>query len=65
MQAKILENQEIKKKKNKTYLQPPKQQELVKIREINEIETRETIQRINKPLCWFCKINKITSPLSN
>lgn len=64
MQVKILENQEIKKfKKN---LKPPRQQELVKIRAgINEVETWKAIQRINKPLRWFCYINKITSPLSN
>jgi hypothetical protein len=41
--------------------------EIIKIRaEINEIETKKTIQRINKTKSWFFeKINKINRPLAN
>ncbi|KAF6301838.1 hypothetical protein mRhiFer1_008753 [Rhinolophus ferrumequinum] len=40
--------------------------EIIKIRaEINEIETRKTIQKINESKCWFLeKINKIDKPLA-
>jgi hypothetical protein len=43
-----------------------KQQEILKLRaEINQIETKRTIQRINKTRSWFFeKINKIDKPLS-
>jgi hypothetical protein len=34
--------------------------------EINEIETKKTIQRINKTKSWFFeKINKFDKPLAN
>jgi hypothetical protein len=41
--------------------------EIIKIRaEINEIETKQTIQRINETKSWFFeKINKIDRPLAN
>jgi hypothetical protein len=41
--------------------------ELIKIRaEINKIETKKTIQRINEKKSWFFeKINKIDRPLAN
>jgi hypothetical protein len=41
-------------------------QEIIKIRaEINQIETKRTIQRINKTRSWFfVKINKIDKPLA-
>jgi preprotein translocase subunit SecA len=41
--------------------------EIIKIRaEINEIETKKTMQRINETKCWFFeKINKINKPLAN
>jgi hypothetical protein len=41
--------------------------EIIKIRaEINEIETKKTIQRINETKSWFFeKIDKINSPLAN
>jgi hypothetical protein len=41
--------------------------EIIKIRaEINEIETKKTIQRINETKSWFFeKINKIDRPLAN
>ena len=40
-------------------------QEIVKLRiEINQLETKRTIQRINKAKAWFFeKINKIDKPL--
>ena len=41
-------------------------QEIIKLRaEINKIETKKTIQRINETKSWFFKkINKIDKPLS-
>jgi hypothetical protein len=41
--------------------------EIIKIRaEINEIETKKTIQRINETKSWFFeKINKTNKPLAN
>jgi hypothetical protein len=41
--------------------------EIIKVRaEINEIETKKTIQRINETESWFFeKINKIDGPLAN
>jgi hypothetical protein len=41
-----------------------RQQEIIKLRyEINQIETKRTIQRINKTRsCFFVKINKIDQP---
>ena len=43
-----------------------RQQEIIKLRaEINQIETKRTIQRINKSRSWFFeKINKIDKPLA-
>ncbi|KAL6030600.1 hypothetical protein STEG23_036557 [Scotinomys teguina] len=43
-----------------------RRKEIIKLRaEINKIETKETIQRINETKCWFFeKINKIDKPLS-
>ena len=43
-----------------------RRKEIVKIRaEINEIETKKTIAKINKTKSWFCeKINKIDKPLA-
>jgi hypothetical protein len=42
------------------------QQEIIKLRaEINQIETKRTIQRVNKTRSWFFeKINKIGKPLA-
>ena len=42
-----------------------RQQEIIKLRgEINQVETRRTIQRINQSRSWFFeKINKIDKPL--
>jgi hypothetical protein len=44
-----------------------RRREIIKIRaEINEIETKKTIQRINETKsCFFEKINKINRPLTN
>jgi len=44
-----------------------RRREIIKIRaEINEIETKKTIQRINETKSWFFeKINKIDRPLTN
>ena len=41
-------------------------QEIIKLRaEINQVETKETIQRINQTRSWFFeKINKIDKPLA-
>ena len=46
--------------------QRSKLQEIIKLRaEINQIETKRTIQRINKTRSWFFeKINKIDKPLA-
>jgi hypothetical protein len=55
---KLLEKQEQANPKTNT------KKEIMKIRaEINEIETKKTIQRINETKSWFFdKINKITDP---
>jgi hypothetical protein len=44
-----------------------RRREIIKIRdEINEIETKKSIQRINETKsCFFEKINKIDRPLVN
>jgi hypothetical protein len=44
-----------------------RRREIIKIRaEINEIETKKTMQRINETKSWFFeKINKIDRPLAN
>jgi hypothetical protein len=40
-------------------------QEVIKLREINQVATRRTIQRIKKTRSWcFEKINKIDKPLA-
>jgi len=46
-------------------LKRSRQQEIIKLRaEINQVETKRTIQRINKTRSWFFeKINKIDKPL--
>ena len=43
-----------------------RRQEIIKLRgEINQVETRRTIQRINQSRSWFLeKINKIDKPLA-
>ena len=43
-----------------------RRQEIIKLRaEINQVETKRTIQRINKTKSWFFeKINKIDKPLA-
>jgi len=43
-----------------------RQQEIIKFRaEINQVETKRTIQRINKTRSWFFeKINKLDQPLA-
>jgi hypothetical protein len=43
-----------------------RRQEIIKLRdEINQVETRRTIQRINQTRSWFFeKINKIDKPLA-
>jgi hypothetical protein len=58
---KLLEKQEQANPKTKT------RREIIKIRaEINEIEIKRTIQRINETKSWFFeKINKINRPLAN
>ena len=45
---------------------PSRRQEIAKIRvELKEIETRKTLQKINKSKSWFFeKINKIDRPLA-
>jgi hypothetical protein len=44
-----------------------RKREIIKIRaEINEIETKKTLQTINETKSWFFeKINKINRPLAN
>ena len=47
-------------------LKPSRRQEITKIRaELKEIETRKTLQKINKSKSWFFEtINKIDRPLA-
>jgi hypothetical protein len=61
LQLKLLEKQEQANPKTS------RRKEIIKIRaEINEIETKTTIQRINETKSWFFeKINKIDKPLAN
>ena len=46
---------------------PSRRRELIKIQaELNEIETRRTVEQINKTRSWFCeRINKIDKPLAS
>ena len=46
---------------------PSRRRELIKIRaELNEIDTRRTVEQINKTRSWFFeRINKIDKPLAN
>ena len=46
---------------------PKRRRELIKIRaELNEIETRRTVEQINRTRSWFFeRINKIDKPLAN
>jgi hypothetical protein len=61
MHLHLLEKQEQIKPKHS------KQREIIKIRaKINEIKTKQTIQRINETKSWFLeKINKINKSLAN
>jgi hypothetical protein len=51
-------------KQEQTKSKTSRQREIIKIRaEINEIKTKQTIQRINETNSWFFeKINKINKP---
>ena len=53
-------------KEEETKLRVSRRKEIIKIRaEINEIETKETIKKINTTKSWlFEKINKIDKPLA-
>ena len=46
---------------------PSRRRELIRIRaELNEIETRRTVEQINRTRSWFFeRINKIDKPLAN
>ena len=46
---------------------PSRRRELIKMRaELNEIETRKTVEQINKTRSWFFeRINKIDTPLAS
>jgi hypothetical protein len=59
-QLKTLEQKEANRPKSS------RRQEIIKHRaEINQVETKRTIQRINKTRCWFFeKINKRDKPLA-
>jgi hypothetical protein len=61
LHLKLLEKQEQAKPKTS------RRREIIKIRaEINKIETKKTIQRINETRSWFFeKIKKIDRPLAN
>ena len=52
---------------NKQIDPPPSRRQLIKIRaELNEIETRRTVEQINKTRRWFFeRINKIDKPLAS
>ena len=60
LHLKELEKEELTKPK------VSKRKEIIKIRaEINEIETKKTVAKINKTKSWFFeKINKINKPLA-
>ena len=53
-------------KEEQTKPKVSRRKEIIKIRpEINKIETKKTIAKINKTKSWFCeKINKIDKPLA-
>ena len=53
-------------KEEQTKPKVSKRNKIIKIRaEINEIETKKTVAKINKTKCWFFeKINKIDKPLA-
>ena len=53
-------------KEEQTKPQVSRRKEIIKIREeINEIETKKTIAKVNKTKSWFSeKINKIDKPLA-
>jgi ATP-dependent protease ClpP protease subunit len=57
----------ILKKQEQANPKTNRRREIIKIRaEINEIETKNTIQKINETKSWFFeKINKIDRPLAN
>jgi hypothetical protein len=61
LQLKLLEKQE------QTNPKTSRRKEIINIRaEINEIEAKENIQRINETKSWFFeKISKINRPLAN
>jgi hemerythrin len=61
MHLKLLEKQE------QTKPQTSRRREIIKIRaEINEMETKQTVQRISETKHWFFeKISKIDKPLAN
>jgi hypothetical protein len=61
LHLKLLENQEQANPKTS------RRREIIKVRaEINEIQTKKTIQRLNETKSWFFeKINKIDRHLSN
>ena len=46
---------------------PSRRRELIKIRaELNEVETRRTVEQINKTRSWFLeRISKIDKPLAS
>jgi hypothetical protein len=52
--------------KEASSLERSRQQEIIKLRaEINQVETKRTIQRINQTRSWFFEeINKIDKPLA-
>ena len=58
-----LKNPEVEQKKRSN---PHTRKQLIKIRaEINELETRSTVEQINRTRSWFFeRINKIDKPLS-
>ena len=53
-------------KEEQTKPKVSRRKEIIKIKsEINEIETKKTIAKINKTNSWFCeKVNKIDKPLA-
>jgi hypothetical protein len=60
LHLKLLEEQEQANPKTN------RRREIIKLRaEINEIETKETIQRINETKSWFFEKLKIDRPLEN
>jgi hypothetical protein len=66
MQERLESTPKSSRKKGSKFTKRRKQKEIIKLRaEINQVETKRTIQRSNQTTSWsFEKINKIDKPLA-